>query len=208
MTLRIVTDATAEPVSIADIKAHLRLSTASTTEDSYLGSLIKVARQYAENFTKRCFLPQTWELTAPTFDGDEIILNRSPLSTEATNVVITYMDAASGDSTTLSSTVYGVDYDTEPGRVYLLDGQEWPEHWTDRKAVKIQFVAGFPITTGASATDTCPEDIEHWIKMRVGSMYENRESLQPNPSGLSLDRMPRMFVDGLLDRHCVIEVGP
>ncbi len=209
MTLRLITDATAEPVTLADMKTWMRLSTVGTAEDALLLSLEKTARQYCENYTKRPCLPQTFQLILGSFTegqrgDDEIILPRAPLSTATTDVVITYLDAVSGDSTTLSSTVYGVDIAAEPGRVFLKDGQVWPDHYTQRNAVTIQFVAGCTVTTAAPATDACPEDIETWIKMRVAQMYEHRESLQAG----NLTEMPHSYVDGLLDRHVLIDVGP
>lgn len=204
MTLRLVTDATAEPVSLDELKIYLRLSTATTVEDAMLASMEKAARAYAENYTQRPCLPQTFKKVFDSFPS-EIVLPRAPLSTNSTDVVITYLDAASGDSTTLSSTVYGVDTDAEPGRVFLKDGQEWPDHWTARNAVQIQFVAGFPLSS--SGADQCPEDIETWIKMRVAAMYENREPVSVGAAN-GVNVIPHSFVDGLLDRHVLIDVRP
>lgn len=204
MTLRVVTDATAEPVSIAELKLHLRLSTVSTVEDSLLTGMEKAARTYAENYMKRPCLPQTFKKVMDSFP-DEIILPRAPLSTNSTDVVITYLDAASGDSTTLSSTVYDIDVDAEPGRIFLRDGQEWPDHWTARNAVQVQFVAGFPLSSSGAAQ--CPDDIKAWIMMRVAAMYEHREPITIAQSN-GLIEVPRSFVDGLLDRHVLIDVSP
>jgi uncharacterized phiE125 gp8 family phage protein len=204
MTLRLITDATAEPVSVADLRLFMRLSTVDTTEDGLLSALEKSARQYAENFTKRACLPQTFRLTMDTFK-DEIVLPVAPVSTLGTDIVVSYLDGTSGNSTTLATSVYGIDSDAEPGRIYLKDGQEWPSVWDQRDAVSIQFVAGFKINTAVTpSTDTCPEDIETWIKMRVSQMYEYREAMQPG----AISEMPHSYVDGLLDRHVLIDVRP
>lgn len=204
MTLRLVTDATAEPVSLDELKIYLRLSTATTVEDAMLASMEKAARTYAENYMKRPCLPQTFKKVLDSFPS-EIVLPRAPLSTNSTDVVITYLDAASGDSTTLSSTVYDVDVDAEPGRVFLKDGQEWPDHWTSRNAIQVQFVAGFPLSS--SGAEQCPDDIKAWIKLRVGAMYEQREPVSVGPGNAVLE-IPRSYVDGLLDRHVLIDVSP
>jgi len=209
MNLKMITDATAEPVTLADMKTFMRLSTVGTAEDVLLVSLEKAARQYCENYTKRPCLPQTFQLILNSFTegqrgDDEIILPRAPLSTAATDVVITYLDAVSANSTTLATSVYDVDINAEPGRVFLKDGQEWPDHYTQRNAVTIQFVAGCTLTTAAPATDATPEDIETWIKMRVAQMYEHREAMQAG----NLAEMPHSYVDGLLDRHVLIDVRP
>ena len=207
MSLRLVTDASAEPISLADIKTHLRLSTVSTVEDDYLNRKIKAARRKAESLTKRCCLPQTWKLTLDGFPGDEIVLMRAPLSSVATDVVITYLDAASGNSTTLSTSYYGIDYEAEPGRIYLKDGYDWPETYTDRQAVTVQFVAGFKINTAVTpSTDTTPEEIEDWIMMRAAAAYEWREPLVDGK--VEVQELPRSYMDGLLDEYCLIDVRP
>lgn len=208
MTLRLVTDASAEPVSVADLKTFLRIPSTETAEDALLAALEKSARAYCENYTKRPCLPETFKLVLDSFPDKEIPLLRAPLSTSTTDVVITYLDALSGDSTTLSTTVYDVDTDAEPGRVFLKDGESWPDHWTARNAVQIQFVAGFKLDTAVTpATDTCPEDIETWIKMRVAALYENREPVSVGAAN-GVNVLPHSFVDGLLDRHVLIDVRP
>ncbi len=203
-SLRLVTDATAEPVTVDDLKLHLRLDTTYTTEDELLTGLIKIARKEAENRTRRALLPETWKLTLDDFE-DEMVLNVSPLSTASTDVTITYLDETSGDSTTLASTYYRVDVDSEPGRVRLGYESSWPTPYDVKGAVSIQFKAGFPINTAATpATDTCPEPIEQWIKMRAAGLYEMRESHTERP----VQEQARSFLDGLLDPYVIVEMGP
>lgn len=202
MALRLVTDATAEPVTIEDIKMHLRIQSTEMTEDDYLEGIVKAARKAAENKTKRACLPQTWKLTIDDWQ-DVIRLPVSPLSSNSTDVVITFLDT-SGNSTTLSSTVYTVDSESEPGRIYISYNQVWPDHYDVRNAISVQFVSGYPLTTMAPATDTCPESIEAWIKMRAANMYENREAM----SERKMQELPYGHLDGLLDEYLVIEVNP
>lgn len=204
-SLRLVTDATAEPVTLDDVKLHLRLQTTDTEEDELLTALIKGARKEAENRTRRALLPQTWKLVLDDFK-DEIVLNMSPISTASSDVTITYLDETSGDSTTLNATYYRVDTDSEPGRIFLGYGSEWPTPYDVKNAVQIQFKAGFPLNTAVTpATDTCPELIEQWIKMRVAQAYEFRE---PTIVGRLVQELNRTFIDGLLDPYVMIEVDP
>jgi uncharacterized phiE125 gp8 family phage protein len=205
-SLRIVTDATAEPVTIEDVKIHLRLQSTDTTEDTYLAGLIKGARKEAENRTRRALLPQTWKLVLDDFSS-EIVLPRAPLSTNSADVVITYLDETSGNSTTLPSTYYVVDTDSEPGRVRLAYGSEYPDTYPVKNAVQIQFKTGYPLATaaGGPTTDTCPESIEQWIKMKVAQAYEFRE---PTITGHYLHELHRNFVDGLLDPYVITELDP
>ena len=120
MALVLVTDASAEPVVAMDIKHHLRLSTIDTGEDALLGNYITVARKQCENKTHALCLPQTWKMTLDNFpySTDAIEFPYYPLSTTVSDVVITYMDESSGDSTTLAASAYTVDHESQPPRVY------------------------------------------------------------------------------------------
>jgi hypothetical protein len=56
----------------------------------------------------------------------------------------------------------------------------------------VRFVAGF----GAAAA--VPEDIKSWIKIMVGTMYDNPQALVV---GQTVAAIPRNFVDALLDDY-------
>lgn len=198
MILKRIADATAEPVSLAEIKSHLRLSTSTGAEDDLLNGFIKAAREQAENKMKRAVMQQTWKLVIDDFpsNDDYIELPKPPLSTISSAVTITYNDTA-GASTTLGATAYTVDTDSEPGRVFLASTNEWPSCVsTARNSVQIQYITG-----ATSATDV-PESIKAWIKLRVASMYENRESLVVDKY-IEAKELPRTFIDGLLDPYTV-----
>lgn len=201
MALVLVTDATAEPVTTLDVRHHLRLSTVDTAaEDGILGGYITVARKTLENKTRRLCLPQTWKYTLNDFPSSTgvIELPWSPLSTSTADVVITFLDDASGDSTTHPGTAYTVDYESEPPRLYPTYGNEWPTNVRDESgAVRIQFKAGYPLAA-VTSTALTPEPLRLWIKMRVGALYENREALGEGSRGVDL---PRTFVDGLIDEY-------
>jgi 4-hydroxy-3-methylbut-2-enyl diphosphate reductase IspH len=113
------------------------------------------------------------------------------------------MDESSGDSTTLAATAYTVDYESEPPRVYPSKNNEWPDTYDARKAVQIQFKAGY-VLVGIAATASTPEPIRQWIKMRVGSLYENRESM--TITNLSFVTQTHSNFDGLLDNYILPEV--
>lgn len=202
-SLRVITDASAEPVTLEDIKLHLRLQSTDISEDGYLESLITAARKEAENRTRRALMPQTFKLFLDDFE-DEIVIPVSPLSTSTADISITYLDNSSGDSTALSSTYFRIDSDSEPPRILIDYGQTWPTVYPVKNAVQIQFVAGYPITTVSPATDTCPKAIETWIKMRVAGLYEMRESHSERP----VQAQDRSFLDGLLDPYVMPEVEP
>lgn len=203
MALRLVTDCTIEPVSAADIHDFLKLPT--TAEYTVINGMIKAARQYAENYCKRAFNPQVWQLTLDGFPSGGIELPRPPLTTDASLVAITYYDTSAALQT-LASSAYSIDYETEPGiLVPSTSSDDWPETNDQLNAVKIQFTCGYPYdTVGGGSTITVPESIKTWIKMRVGAMYENREAIQEGSR--SRYELPRSFIDGLLDQYIIISV--
>ncbi len=201
--LRVITPATGEPVTVDDVRSHLRID--STDDDYLLAIYIKSARQYAENYTGRAFMPQTLQLRIDQFPTGGIIeLPKPPLSTNTTDVAITFLDGASGNSTTLSSTYYTVDSHSEPGRVLLNKDLTWPDEYNFPHAVRVQYKAGYPLDSSATG-GTVPEAVKQWIMVRVGQMYEHREPILTGKDAFVTD-IPRDFVDGLLDPYVIIEV--
>lgn len=201
--VRVITPTTGEPVTVDDVRSHLRID--STEDDFLLAIYIKSARQYAENYMQRSLMPQTLELRIDQFPTGGIIeLPRPPLSTNTTDVVITYLDGASGNSTTLASTYYTVDTHSEPGRVILNKDRVWPDEYLFPHAVRVQYKAGYPLDS-SSTGGTVPEAIKQWLMVRVGQMYEHREPFLTGRDAIIAD-IRRDFVDGLLDPYVVIEV--
>ncbi len=202
MTLRLVTDAATELVSLAEVKLHMRLSTSDTAEDTLLNTLIKVSRTQAENLTKRAFAQETWKLTIDGFPPT-ITLPRPPVSASASDVVITYQDSVSGNSTTLGATAYKVEHQVEPAVIHpstnSSNSNSWPNVFSANQSVTVQYVCG---------TTVAPDDVKAWCLIRIADMYENRESVIAMGGISQLINMPRTFIDGLLDRHCIIEVSP
>lgn len=191
--LQISSISTAEPVSVDEVKTHLKIQT--TAEDSLIDAYITAARQQCENVIKRSLVDTQWLLTIDDFYSSHIELPRPPLSTKSTEVIITYTDTTGG-STTVSDTAYTVMHQGEPGFVKLNYNEEWPTNVQDSAgSVQITYRSGY-------STSTCPMAIKQWIKIRVGQMMEYREALtdrEPQP-------IPRDFVDGLLDPYRVITI--
>ena len=64
---------------------------------------------------------------------------------------------------------------------------------------------GLPTIQGTRHRRWCRMSIKQWVKLRVGSMYENRESLMVG-SGNFISELPHSYVDGLLDEFVVQSV--
>lgn len=188
--LTVATSATVEPVDIDSAKSFLRVDTAD--DDFLIATFITAARQYVENKLERTLCNTTWRLTLDAFpDGnDPIILYRPPISSATTNVAITYTDA-NGNSTTLASSNYQVDFRSEPGRIYPGYGQTWPFPRDIPNAVTITYVAGY-----GNSVDSVPAGIRAYMLRVIAEMYENREM---TVVGTIASAYPHL--DGMLDPY-------
>ena len=188
--LTLVTAPAAEPVSLAEAKAHLRIDSAD--DDSLIGALITAAREAAEAHTRRALVSQTWRLTLDRFpaaplpwwdgvrqaadtpgDGGVIELPRPPL-VSVTSVTV-YDDADNPTVTPAAS--YYVDADNEPGRVVLRSGKTWPVVGRVAGGVELLFVAGY------GAASAVPQALRQGMLLLIGRLYENREA-EAAPPGL------------------------
>jgi uncharacterized phiE125 gp8 family phage protein len=172
---KLVTAPAIEPVTTAEAKAHLRVDISD--DDTYIDTLIVAAREWAEGYTNRAFITQTWRASFPTF-CNPIELRRPPL---LSITGITYVDTA-GATQTLATTVYSVDTDSAPGLVTLGYDQVWPSIQGGHNGVKVTYTAGY----GATAASV-PAKFKHAIKILVSHWYEIRE---PVIVGQSVSNVP------------------
>ncbi len=187
--LKLYTAPTTEPVTLTEVKAQLRVD--GTTEDTYLTSLITIARKHAEETVlNRALITQTWDFYLQSWPGKNYI--EIPLPPLVSITSIKYTDYL-GVESTMTSTDYIVDTQAEPGRVYLKWDKSWPS--TSLQVVNpivVRFVAGY----GAAAA--VPEPIKQAILLLIGSLYENREN---NMVG-NIQQLQLIFgVDALLDSY-------
>lgn len=188
MGLTLTTAPAAEPVSLAEAKAHLRLD--ASDEDTLVTALIVAARRQAEARTGRVFITQRWKLTADSFPEDSFDLPNPPLSSV---VSLTYLDA-DGARQTLASTEYQVVTDELVGRVLPTYGKVWPACREVAGSIELTFEAGY----GAAAA--VPQDLKAWILLAIGTLHKERTAV---PDGQRAE-LPRDFVDGLLDPYRIV----
>ena len=187
MLYTLTTPPTVEPVTLNEVKSHLRLESSDSiysAETDLLTALIKIAREQAEHHTRRAFLTQTWTVH---LDGwpvkDEIYLPFPPL------ISVTHVKHTDNDGVQSTFTDYSIDTGT-PGRIVLDDGETWPTATLrPRSPIEIQFVAGY----GATAAFV-PLSIKQAILLMIGHLYENRER---TVMGVAINEVP-FAVDSLL----------
>lgn len=155
MYLRLVTPPTIEPVTLEEVKLHLRVD--GTEEDSLISALITAARQKAEEYTKRAFITQSWELALDSVSG-KVYLPRPPIQTI--------------NKVTLDGEIIVTEN-------YSLIGQDVfypkiPLNAVNPAGLVIRYTSGY----GSNATDV-PQAIRQAILMLVAHMYEAREGEAP-----------------------------
>lgn len=190
MPARLVTAPTAEPISIAQAKAQLRVT--DSAEDALITSLISVVRQACEDRIRRTIVKTGYELIAAAF-SDRMELDRGPLL-QVTSVK--YLDTA-GTLQTLAPSTYVVDQYAAVPAVLLASGATWPTVATGRPdAVRIAYDAGYCDET---LTPPPPAPLLHWMLLQLGHFYGNREA-----AGVT-QLAPLAYGDDLLHRYRLLQ---
>lgn len=180
----LITPPAIEPITLTEAKNHCRVD--SCDDDDLIRALITSARQYAEKFTKRAFINQTWmlsydlrEFPQPWEDRyNYYSLFRSwswmtncrvvelPLGVIQSVTSFNYYDADNNASTFNAS-----NYRLSTPRIVLNNNAEWPQAEREFDAIEITFVAGY-----GTDRSGVPQDIKQAILLTVAHWYENREA--------------------------------
>lgn len=163
-----VTPPALEPVLLGEAKLHLRVD--ADDDDGLITAQIMAARLYCENTHGRAYIERTLRLELDAFPaGGAMIHLPRPPALEL--VSITYTDT-DGVTQTLANTAYEADLNRQPARLRPVTGGYWPSTADVLAAVAITYRAGY----GDDPTDV-PEDIRAAVKLVLGDLYENRESI-------------------------------
>jgi uncharacterized phiE125 gp8 family phage protein len=152
---------TAEPVTLAEAKAHLRVDTSA--DDALITSEISAAREFVERWIRRALPTQTWQMIldkAPA--GFDIPM---PPLQEVTKIE-TIDDA--GTKAEVSPSLYMVDLGQgSNGRVQLKSGCSWPQH---------RGFASFIVTFKCGYAEGVPSALKEAVLKLVALFYENRDA--------------------------------
>ena len=185
-----------EPVTIAEAKAHLRIT--HSDEDSLITSLIVAARNYVEGLANRPLVNRTYTLKLDRFPARyEIILPAGRVSAVSS---VAYVDT-NGQTQTLSASAYTVETQRLPGSIVIAPAiiSAWPttRFYAGLASVTIGYTAGY----GAAAANV-PQALRQAVLMAVAYWYDiaretgSEVSLSEVPHGVeSLARLfsvPRM----------------
>jgi len=165
LALKLITAPATEPLTLAEAKAHLRVT--HTASDGLITNLIKAAREYCEGFQNRQYITAAWELWLDAWpDKNCIYIPRPPLQSVAS---VKYY---SPDNTeySMDPADYFVDEKSEPGRLAFAYGKSWPAA-TLRPAggIVICFSAGY-----GDAKDV-PQKVKQAMLLKVELDFDRHE---------------------------------
>ena len=185
--LIINTDTTVLPVTVNEIKQHLRIDADNFDQDAELSMMLKSAITTLEEYTGRSFITKTYEwhldkipyaqedylsegiTTGPDIQMTQNYINLPKAPLVAVSSFTSYND--SDAATVFAATNYYVDTVSIPPKVVLRRSSSFPSgSLRVANAFKIIFTAGY-----GTAPKDVPEAIKQAINLYVSHLYENRE---------------------------------
>ncbi|GAA4522004.1 hypothetical protein GCM10023174_01510 [Chelativorans composti] len=161
MTLIRTVEPAAEPVTLAGMKAHLRVTHSS--EDELISGLIKAAREEVERSTSLALIRQSWRLVLGEWPRDGCIsLQPNPVIGVSSVAVFD----ENGDETILPAGSYLLDNISNPARLQLKD---MAAPGKALNGIEVEFEAGY----GDSGVEV-PEGLKRAIGILVAYWYEFR----------------------------------
>lgn len=156
MKPKLITPPEADPVTLQEVKEHLRVAWFND-DDEYLKGLIKAAVSHLDGYQgilNRCIMPQAWLVTRSTW-----CRSIDTPFTDTTAAVVKYRDVT-GTEQTLPDTAVRISAD----QVEFLQFPELQAGHSD--AISIVTTHGYEIV---------PESLKLAIKILVAHYYRNRE---------------------------------
>lgn len=181
--VRIKTDLTEEPVSVAEAKLFCRVS--GTEEDELFATLITSARQSLEKYTSCSFASKTIHATwVESTKDDTYELLYGPIISVDKVYRIDY--EGTEEEMTLNSDYY-VFGDQD---VIVKVSRYWSSGMITTSSVRIEYTAGY----GNIATEILPDAIKLAILKQVATDYELRENIAVGTIATPLDNEAKRLV--------------
>jgi len=185
-TTKIISEPATEPVTLAQVKLHSRIS--HSEDDSWLTMAIIVARQYIEKTCELSLITQTRRTTFAGFHKPWLTLAYGPTISITT---IEYYDQANALQTLAT---YQAALESNPCLIVPAAGQPWPSTMPNRiDAVKVTYVAGY------GAAENVPAALKQGILLLVDFWYSNRSAVEmgsPGPIPFGVDALLNLFASG------------
>tara|TARA_R110002020_G_scaffold154529_9_gene334432 strand:- start:1653 stop:2261 length:609 start_codon:yes stop_codon:yes gene_type:complete len=154
-----------EPIVLAKAKEHLRVT--STDDDTYITTLIQVAREMVEKHTRQIWTASVFNVYYDDFPSTDTIV--IPDLTNISAVTVHYEDQ-DDNTQTFAATEYYTALDTTPARIVKKTNSDFPSTSNAPGAVRVN------VTTAAPSTGV-PRPIIQAMFMLIGHFYENRQEV-------------------------------
>ena len=166
-----ITGPTAEPVTTAQAKDHLRVS--FSEDDQEIAAMVSAARIAVEARSGMRLYTQTIEIRADNWSelsdpdrSDVLRLRVAPLQSITT---VNYYESANDADTLLAAADYVTDLLGVPARIQIKN--TWPATNDYIGNIRVRCVAGY------ATTKAIPAHLKQAVLLLVGHYYENREAV-------------------------------
>ncbi|MGD9839603.1 MAG: head-tail connector protein [Afipia sp.] len=188
MPAYLVTAPAAEPLSLADAKAFLRVEHGD--DDAIITALVSAARHHVEALARCALITQTWRLVLDRWpDGGRIVPRIGPLRVLAAARVFN----AAGEASEIDPEIFAVDR-----AAGALAAPSWSLPVPGRSTAGIEL----DIEVGYGAAGDVPQRLLQAIRMLVAHWYENRGLIA---IGSSVAMMPAS-VNAMIASHRVLSL--
>lgn len=190
MTLTRIAAPAAEPVTLGEAKAHLRIT--DTAEDTLIANLIKAAREEVEQATGLALITQDWRLYLDNWPPSGLVrLRRGPVQEV---IQVTVYDNLGNAQTVIPATA-NLDRARRPARFMMPDGLNGPGKAMN--GIEIDFRAGY----GATGVEV-PDGLKRAILLLAAFWFEHRGT--GGGAGMT-SAWPDGF-ERLIERHRAMEL--
>lgn len=181
MALVLTSGPAQEPLTLADVKAHLRID--STNEDVLLSSLLLTSRLHIESVLSIALITQSWMMVTDKWPAaDWLDIPMSPLQAVGQVRVKTSASA----SVVVPSASYSIDVTSKPPRLVWTNTAR-TEPGITAGGIEIDFTAGFGATEAS-----VPAPLKHALLLLIAHWYEHRD---PSEIGSPAARIPDAVSD-------------
>lgn len=162
-----LTDPVAEPITVDEARAHLRIDDdVFDVEIPLVEAFISAARDYCENYCNRAWASATWLTLVDRIPTYGRICMPDPATTDVT--AISYLDAQDSEKV-----IDVANYSYDDVRQFLIPVNSWP---SDADYVAITYTAG--PDHSASPAPIIPKSVISAMKLVLTDLYENRSALE------------------------------
>ena len=161
MSLTLLSPPASEPVTLSELKQHLRVSEAH--EDAAVTGFLVAAARAVEARGGLALMPQQWRLTLDAPPAETLHLPIAPVS------AIDAVTVTDGEGAAQAVDASAYEFASgSPGR--LRPAGPWPHPAPKIDGVAIDFTAGY------ADADAVPAPLKQAVKILAGYFYETREA--------------------------------